>query len=64
MASTTVHPAGIPLASVVQELIFGDLVNVPLAATPEVQFVVLSVAEISSAKHLIELKLVQPENIF
>ena len=52
-----------PLTPVVQLDIFAAFVNVPLAATPLTQLVVQFVAEMSVARHVIELRLVQPENI-
>ena len=57
-ASTTVHPSGIPVLPVVQ-VVFLFLTNVPLAATSATQVLVQLCAEISVARQVIELRLVQ-----
>ncbi len=59
----TVQPEGIPLIPVVQLFIVDALVNVPEEETPDNQFFVQLVAEISVAKQVILLRFVQPENI-
>ena len=52
-----------PLAPVVQLFIDAALVNVPVAATLPSQFIVHFVAEISVARQVTELRLMQPINM-
>ena len=51
-ASCTVHPVGMPLLPVVQDVIDDAFTNVPVDATPDTQLLVQLEAEISVAKHL------------
>lgn len=51
-ASITVHPVGIPLAPVVQDVIDDGLTNVPVDETPFTQLFVQFLSEIFVAKHL------------
>lgn len=59
-ASTTVQPDGIPFTPVVQSLIEAVFVNVPEAATLSNHSEVQSVADISVARHLIEVRFSHP----
>ena len=51
-ACCTVHPLGIPLVPVVQDVIDDAFTKVPVEATPFTQSYVQSDTEISVAKHL------------
>lgn len=61
--STTVQPAGMPLAPVVQPVMPSAFVKVPLAATFLSQSAVQPIAEISVARQVTLARLVQPENM-
>ena len=50
--SSTLHPLGIPLVPVFQDVMPAAFTNVPVEATPDTQLFVQPVAEISVAKHL------------